>query len=160
VRLAAHRHTRCAITDCEGDDCCAIMVPMGRVIGTDHLILRRVTRDDRQAFEQPVSGPEILRCARSTPVASLEEAKELRKAAPLHDHATTGHGRFARVRKESGEVTGCSGPRYVPEISDPEPGYRFLPRFCGIGLATEAGQASIDSDRRAQSAGLRGQLIR
>jgi len=159
VQLADHRHTRCAITDCDGDDCCGIMAPMGRVIDTDRRILRRFMLDDRQAFYRPVSRPEILRCARSTPVASLEDAKELRKAAPFHDHATTGHGRFAWVGKESGELTGFGGPRYVPEINDPEPGCRFLSRFRGIGLATAAGQASIDSDRRAQSAGPRGQLI-
>jgi RimJ/RimL family protein N-acetyltransferase len=75
------------------------------------------------------------------------------EAAPFHDYATYGYGRFACVWKETGEVIGFSGLKYVPEISDTELGYRFLPEFWGLGLATEAGRASINfarSDLRLQ----------
>ena len=37
--------------------------------------------------------------------------------------------------------------KYVPEIGDTELGYRFLPEFWGMGLATEAGRASIEFAR-------------
>jgi RimJ/RimL family protein N-acetyltransferase len=68
-------------------------------------------------------------------------------AAPFRDYATYGYGRFACVWKETGAVIGFSGLKYVPEISDTELGYRFLPEFWGRGLATEAGRASIDFAR-------------
>jgi RimJ/RimL family protein N-acetyltransferase len=42
---------------------------------------------------------------------------------------------------------GFSGVKYVPEIGDTELGYRFLPEFWGMGLATEAGHASIEFAR-------------
>ena len=80
-------------------------------------------------------------------MASLEQARELMRTAPLHDYATYGYGRFACVWKETGEVIGFSGLKYVPEISDTELGYRFLPEYWGLGLATEAGWASIDFAR-------------
>jgi len=120
---------------------------MDKVIDTGRLILRRFTLDDLPAFYQLGSRPEIIRYAQSTPLASIEAAREFMKAAPFHDYATYGYGRFACVWKESGEVIGFSGLKYVPEISDTELGYRFFPEFWGIGLATEAGRASIDFAR-------------
>lgn len=123
------------------------MAPMDKVIDTGRLILRRFHEHDLEAFFQLCSRPEVIRYAQSTPVASLEEARELMKTAPLHDYATHGYGRFACVWKESGEVIGFSGLKYVPEIGDTELGYRFFPEYWGLGLATEAGRASIDFAR-------------
>ena len=123
------------------------MVAMDKVIDTGRLVLRRFTLDDLPAFYQLCSRPEIIRYAQSTPVASLEEAREFMQAAPFRDYATYGYGRFACVWKESGEVIGFSGVKYVPEIADTELGYRFFPEFWGMGLATEAGRASIDFAR-------------
>ncbi|MBK7902058.1 MAG: GNAT family N-acetyltransferase [Proteobacteria bacterium] len=120
---------------------------MDKIIDTGRLILRRFTLDDLQAFYQLCSRPEIIRFAQSTPLASLDEAREMMHAAPFDDYATHGYGRFACVWKESGEVIGFSGVKYVPEIGDTELGYRFLPEFWGKGLATEAGRASIEFAR-------------
>jgi len=120
---------------------------MDKVIDTGRLILRRFTLDDLLAFYELCSRPEIIRYAQSTPLASLEEARAFMQAAPFHDYATYGYGRFACVWKESGDVIGFSGVKYVPEIGDTELGYRFLPEFWGMGLATEAGRASIEFAR-------------
>jgi len=120
---------------------------MDKVIDTGRLILRRFTLDDLQAFYQLASRPEIIRYAQDTPVASLEDAREMMQSAPFHDYATYGYGRFACVWKETGDVIGFSGLKFVPEISDTELGYRFFPEFWGKGLATEAGQASIEFAR-------------
>jgi RimJ/RimL family protein N-acetyltransferase len=124
-----------------------IIAIMDKVIDTGRLILRRFTLDDLRAFHQLASRPEIIRYAQSTPVASLEEARELMQAAPFHDYATYGYGRFACVWKETGDVIGFSGVKYVPEIGDTELGYRFFPEYWGRGLATEAGRASIEFAR-------------
>jgi RimJ/RimL family protein N-acetyltransferase len=120
---------------------------MDKVIDTGRLILRSFDERDLEAFYQLCSRPEIIRYAQSTPVASREEALQLMKAAPFHDYATYGYGRFACVWKQTGEVIGFSGLKYVPEIRETELGYRFFPEFWGIGLATEAGRASIEFAR-------------
>jgi RimJ/RimL family protein N-acetyltransferase len=120
---------------------------MEKVIDTGRLILRRFMPDDLPAFYELCSRPEIIRYAQSKPLASLEEARAFMHAAPFRDYATYGYGRFACVWKESGDVIGFSGVKYVPEIGDTELGYRFLPEFWGMGLATEAGQASIEFAR-------------
>jgi RimJ/RimL family protein N-acetyltransferase len=120
---------------------------MNKIIDTGRLTLRRFTLDDLPAFFQLGSRPEIIRYAQSTPWASLDEARAFMVAAPFQDYATYGYGRFACVWKESGAVIGFSGLKYVPEIGETELGYRFLPEFWGMVLATEAGRASIEFAR-------------
>ena len=50
--------------------------------------------------------------------------------------------------KQTNAVIGFSGIKYVREIEDNELGYCFLSEFWGQGIATEAGQASIEYVRR------------
>jgi RimJ/RimL family protein N-acetyltransferase len=123
------------------------MPAMDAVIDTARLVLRRFTLDDLDAFYRLGSHPEIIRYAQAAPLASREQALEFMKSAPFHDYATYGYGRFACVWKATGEVIGFSGVKYVPEIEDTELGYRFLPEYWGRGLATEAGEASIEFAR-------------
>jgi ribosomal-protein-alanine N-acetyltransferase len=123
------------------------MEPMNKAIDTGRLILRRFDERDLEAFYQLCSRPEIIRYAQSTPVASRDEALQFMMAAPLHDYATFGYGRFACVWKQTGEVIGFSGLKYLPEFEETELGYRFFREFWGMGLATEAGRASIDFAR-------------
>jgi len=120
---------------------------MDKTIDTGRLILRRFDERDLDVFYELCSRPEVIRHAQSVPVASREAALEYMRAAPFHDYATYGYGRLASVWKETGDVIGFSGVKYVPEINDAELGYRFLPEFWGLGLATEAGRASIDFAR-------------
>ena len=123
------------------------MNPMDKVIATERLVLRRFVEDDLDAFFLLTSHPEIIRYAQAQPMPSREAALEYMRAAPFHDYAVHGYGRFACVWKPSGAVIGFSGIKYVPEIGETELGYRFLPQFWGQGLATEAGRASIDFAR-------------
>ena len=120
---------------------------MNQVIDTGRLMLRRFVLDDLEAFYQLCSRPEIIRHAQSAPLASREAALEYLQAAPFRDYATHGYGRFACVWKPTGEVIGFSGIKFVPEIDDNELGYRFFKEFWGLGLATEAGEASIEFAR-------------
>ena len=120
---------------------------MDKVIVTGRLILRKFDEKDLEAFFQLCSQPDVIRYAQSTPLASLAEAREMMRTAPFHDYATYGYGRFACVWKETGDVIGFSGVKYVPEIGENELGYRFLPEFWGRGLATEAGRGSMNFAR-------------
>lgn len=117
------------------------------MIETPRLLLRHFTLDDADAFLQMSSIPEVIRYVGNQPLQSIEEARQGLRDGPLHDYATHGFGRFACVWKETGEVIGFSGVKFMPQLDAVELGYRFLPPYWGIGLATESSLVSIDYAR-------------
>ena len=54
-----------------------------------------------------------------------------------------GFGRWATVYKANNEVIGFAGLKYLPEFNEVDLGYRFLPEYWGMGLATEASIACL-----------------
>lgn len=115
----------------------------GARIETERLLLRWFTFDDVEAFHELGSNPLIVRYVGNQPFASRDAARATLAAAPLNDYATYGYGRFACVWKETGAVVGSCGPKFLPDMQDVDLGFRFLPRFWGIGLATESSLAVI-----------------
>jgi ribosomal-protein-alanine N-acetyltransferase len=115
---------------------------------TERLLLRRFTLDDIDAFNELGTNPQAIRYVGNQPFASVEVARQTLAAAPLADYAKHGYGRFACVWKQTGQVIGFCGPKFLPDTGEVDLGYRFLPDFWGIGLATESARASIDYARR------------
>ena len=72
------------------------------------------------------SDPKIIKYAEATPAIDLIEARQRLEQGPLYDYAKYGFGRFAVELKETGNVIGFCGIKYLPEIDLPEIGYRFL----------------------------------
>ena len=116
-------------------------------IQTKRLVLRHFESADAHAFYKLASIPAVIRYVGNAPLKSIAEAEAALVAAPLRDYEVHGYGRFACVWKKSGEVIGFSGLKFIEELSETELGYRFLPEYWGLGLATEAGEASIDYAR-------------
>ena len=114
---------------------------------TERLLLRWFTLDDIDAYNELGTNPQLIRYVGNQPFASLAVARETLVAAPLKDYATYGYGRFACVWKQTGQVIGFCGPKFLPDTGDVDLGYRFLPNFWGMGLATEAGLAAVDYAR-------------
>jgi len=112
-------------------------------IETERLLLRWFQADDVDAFYVLGSEPRIIRYVGNVPFASRDVARETLAAAPLTDYATHGFGRFACVWKETGRVIGFCGPKLLADVQEVELGYRFLPDFWGMGLATESARAAV-----------------
>lgn len=112
-------------------------------IATERLLLRPFTLDDTPALFAMASDPDIIRYVGNTPVTSMEDALQHMQDGPLRDYEEHGYGRFACVWTTTGEVIGFSGVKFVPELNETELGYRFFKPYWGLGLATEAGWASI-----------------
>ena len=110
---------------------------------TPRLNLRLFTLDDVQAMFDLNADPDVIRYAEPTAVESLDEARKLMQDGPLSDYRKYGYGRFAVEWKETGEVIGFCGIKHIPEINLPEIGYRYLKRFWGRGIATEAARACV-----------------
>ena len=115
----------------------------GARLETERLLLRWFTFDDVEAFHELGSDPLIVRYVGNRPFASRDVARATLASAPLNDYAIYGYGRFACVWKETGAVIGSCGPKFLPDTQDVDLGFRFLPSFWGIGLATESSLAVI-----------------
>lgn len=125
---------------------------MKAVLETPRLILRSFTLDDVDAMYQLMTVPEVIRYVGNKPAHSKQDTLDYLQQHPLRDYQVYGYGRFACVWKETGQVIGFSGIKFLEEIEETELGYRFLPEFWRKGLATEAGQAVIQF---AQGLGLK-----
>lgn len=117
------------------------------MIETERLILRRFTMDDADALYAMSSHPDVIRYAGNTPLPSVDAAREALTNVIFKDYDVRGYGRFACEWKATGQVIGFSGLKFIADLGDTELGYRFMPEYWGMGLATESAVASIDFAR-------------
>ncbi len=117
------------------------------IINTERLVLRPFQLGDEQALFAMNTDPDVIRYAGNTPFASIDTAHDVLTNVIFKDYATRGYGRFALVLKETGNVIGFSGVKYLADIEETELGYRLMPEYWGKGLASESAVASIDFAR-------------
>ena len=109
---------------------------------TARLRLRLFTPDDVQLMYNLSTDPEVMKYA-DTPVRDIEEAKKRLEQGPLADYKNYGYGRFAVELKETGEMIGFCGIKYLPEIDLHEVGYRYMKEHWGRGIGTEAAEVCV-----------------
>jgi len=114
---------------------------------TTRLKLRLFTLDDVEIMFELNSDPDIIKYAEATPARDLQEARQRLEQGPLADYENYGYGRFAVELKETGNVIGFCGIKYLPEIDLPEVGYRYLKEYWGRGIGTEAARVCVDFAR-------------
>lgn len=114
---------------------------------TERLRLRLFTHDDLAIMYTLGTDPDVIRYA-DTPCKDMEEAKQRLEQGPLSDYQKYGYGRFAVELKETGDVIGFCGIKYLPEIDLPEVGYRYLKEYWGRGIGTEAARACVEFARQ------------
>ena len=117
---------------------------MTPILETARLILRQYTEDDALAFFELNSDPEVMRYVPDESMKTVDEAREILITHPLTDYRNHGFGRWACILKSTGEHIGFCGPKYLPEISDVDLGFRFTPSNWGKGYATEAARACVN----------------
>lgn len=108
---------------------------------TERLELRAMTASDAEAFFALNSDPVVMRYTGEPSLDSLEQARVA--IANYPDFETVGFGRWGCVLKQSQEMVGFCGLKYLPELDVVDVGYRFLPHYWGRGLATESCLASL-----------------
>ena len=112
---------------------------------TERLILREVLESDIETMFELDSNTLVHRYLGNNPIQKKEDAL---KAIHFirNQYRTYGVGRLATIEKSSGSFIGWSGLKY--NVGEKEAlngtenfydiGYRFLPRFWGLGFATES----------------------
>ena len=77
-------------------------------------------------------------------VKTIEDAQRVITDVWFSDYEKYGYGRLALIEKESQELIGFCGLKYLPEFKKPDLGYRMLPQYWGKGYATESARAALD----------------
>jgi [ribosomal protein S5]-alanine N-acetyltransferase len=113
------------------------------VIETERLYLREFASEDAEAVFKIGSDPVVQKYTGDPCLKSVEEAKAMLRKRPIDDYRYYGFGRWAVVLKATSKLIGMAGLKFLPEFIEVDVGYRLLPEFWGLGLATEASQASV-----------------
>ena len=106
------------------------------------LLHRAFNIDDAEVFYTLNSDPDVMRYTGDNTLASVEEAK--RAIGNYPDFDRVGYGRWASILKDTQQVVGFCGLKYLPDVDEVDIGYRFLPSHWGMGLATEASSACLE----------------
>ena len=115
---------------------------MKSLIETERLLLRKITLDDKENLFGLHADPEVQKYTGETVVESI---KEMEKAIQtrIKNYEKYGYGRWATFLKNGMQFVGWAGLAYLPEFDEIDLGYRFLPKYWGMGLATEASHAIL-----------------
>ena len=112
------------------------------IIETDRLVLREITLNDKEALFRLHSNPEVQKYTGEAVVKSVDEIAEAIKSRTIN-YKKYGYGRWAAILKDGNQFVGWAGLAYLPEFDEIDLGYRFLPEYWGMGLATEASHAIL-----------------
>ena len=116
---------------------------MNTIIETERLYLREITLDDQEALFRLHSNPSVQKYTGEAVAESIEEIEKAIENRNIH-YKKYGYGRWATVLKSGKHFVGWAGLAYLPEFDVVDLGYRFLPDYWGLGLATEASRAILN----------------
>src|SRR5436853_2248249 len=113
------------------------------ILETERLFLREYVEDDAEAFFRLNSDPDVLRFVPDKRLLNIEQARQILIDHPIADYQKHGFGRGACILKTTGEQIGFAGLEYLEKLGEVDVAYRLMPAYWGLGLATEAAQASV-----------------
>lgn len=112
------------------------------LIETERLFLREITLDDKEALFKLYSDPTVQKYTGEPVMESIEEMQKAIETRII-DYKKYGFGRWATILKSEQQFVGWAGLAYLPEFDEIDLGYRFLPEYWGLGIATEASRAIL-----------------
>lgn len=115
---------------------------MKQVAETERLILREFSLEDAQDFYELNLDEEVMKYTADYVFQSVEESAELIRN--YSEYEKTGFGRWTVVLKETHEVIGWCGLKYIASVDEVDLGYRLKRKYWNKGYATEACKTSLD----------------
>jgi RimJ/RimL family protein N-acetyltransferase len=111
-------------------------------ITTPRLLLRAFTEEDLVPLHRILGERDVLRYFPKTDPLSRDRVQKMIVRLLTH-WEERGYGLWAVVSRSTGELMGRSGLQYLTETEEVEVDFILDQAFWGRGLATEAGQASL-----------------
>lgn len=115
---------------------------MSIIIETERLILREITLEDKEALLKLHADPVVQKYTGEPVVKSMEEMTKAIEGR-IVNYKKYGYGRWATILKSGNQFVGWAGLAYLPEFDEIDIGYRFMPEYWGMGIATEASHAIL-----------------
>lgn len=113
-------------------------------IETERLLIRPFTRDDIEPAYLMNLDTDVSKYTGDGGVVSKEETERRIIEDVLGDYQKHGYGRLAVELKSEKTFIGFTGLKYLEDLKEVDLGYRFMKKYWGNGIATEAGKASIN----------------
>jgi RimJ/RimL family protein N-acetyltransferase len=112
------------------------------LIETERLLLREITLDDKEELFKLHSHPAVQKYTGEPVVETIEEIDKAIRGR-INNYEKYGFGRWATFLKDGMHFVGWAGLAYLPEFDEIDLGYRLLPEYWGLGIATEASRAIL-----------------
>ncbi|MFK8102620.1 MAG: GNAT family N-acetyltransferase [Saprospiraceae bacterium] len=113
------------------------------IIKTERLLLRPFERKDITPTLAMEQNPAINQYTNDGGIKTRAAVTELLETLIEVDYQEYGFGRFALEWKATGEFIGFCGLKFLKVSNEVDLGYRLKMKYWGMGLATEAAQASV-----------------
>lgn len=123
------------------------------VLETDRLRLRWLTADDAAFMFELVNDPTWIEFIGDRNVKTVEAARAYVTEKYVADYVGHGFGLNLVELKESGTPVGICGLIKREGLDDVDVGFAFLPRYAGLGYATESAAAVLEHGRRVLGIG-------
>ena len=115
---------------------------MKTILETERLLLREISLDDTSDMFRLHSNAKVQKFTGDPLIASVEDMEQAIQTR-INNYKKYGYGRWATFIKSDMQFIGWSGLAYLPEFDEIDLGYRFLPKYWGMGYATEASHAIL-----------------
>lgn len=116
---------------------------MAYTIETDRILLRPFTEDDVIAVFAFGSSSEVNTYTGDKNLEEQDQAMHIIRKTWFVDYKTYGYGRLTVIHKADKKVIGFAGIKFLTELEETDLGYRFLPEYWGMGLATEVSKPLV-----------------
>ena len=110
---------------------------------TDRLRLRAFTADDAPVMHNIMTGQDVMKYFPGAPTVSLKHVEKM-IVRILQHWSDRQYGLWAIEFIETSELIGRCGLQQIPETDEVEVDFIVSRDYWGQGIATEAGQASVD----------------
>jgi len=120
---------------------------MRTTLETQRLLFRELLPSDAEALFELDSDPDVVRYVGMPPLTHIDQTRQMIENI-RQQYLDYGIGRWAVILKETGELIGWAGLKFIAELNGRKDnydlGYRFLKSHWGKGYGTESANAFID----------------